>query len=368
MAAAKRDYYEVLGVPRGASPEDIKRAYKKLAIQHHPDRNQGDGDAEEKFKEASQAYAVLSDPDKRRRYDLMGHAAVSGADGAYADVDIGSVAEILEGLFGEMFRGGRKRPGAGRRGRDIRYDLSITFEEAALGCERTIDVARPSPCDACKGSGAAPGTTPELCGACAGRGEVRFQRGFFAATRACNACGGTGKRIETPCEACKGEGSVPKPEQLVVKVPPGVEDGSLRTVRGSGEHGPAGAGDLHVYIRIAAHPFFTRAGSDVSCTVPLSFPQAVLGAEVDVPTLEGKVKMRVPGGTQSGKVFRLRGKGISVFGGYAKGDQLVKVVVEVPEKVTARQKQLLEELALEMGEESHPQQRTFLDKLKSLFD
>ncbi len=368
MASAKRDYYEVLGVARGATPDEIKRAYKKLAIAHHPDRNQGDHTAEEKFKEASEAYAVLSDADKRRRYDLMGHAGVGGADGSSADVDLGSVAEILEGLIGEMFRGGRRKPGAGRRGRDIRYDLEISFEEAALGAEKSIEVARPTPCATCKGSGAAAGTSPELCSACAGRGEVRFQRGFFAATRACEACNGTGKRIEKACADCKGEGTLSKNEELVVKVPPGVEDGSVRTVRGHGEVGPAGTGDLHVYVKIKAHPFYVREGADITCTVPISFPQAVLGAEIDVPTLEGKVKMRVPAGSQSGKVFRLRGKGIAVFGGYGKGDQPVKVMVEAPETVTPRQQELLEQLAREMGEESHPQQRTFLDKLKGLFE
>ncbi len=227
---------------------------------------------------------------------------------------------------------------------------------------------RTQTCEACTGSGASPGTKVGRCAACGGRGEVRFQRGFFSVSRPCATCGGSGKRIEKPCPACAGDGTVPKAEEMTVKVPAGVEDGSIRTVKGAGEQGRGGAGDLHVRIKIRPHPLFTREGADVRVTVPLSFPQAVLGAQVDVPTLEGKVKMRIPAGTQSGKIFRLRGKGIPVLGGYGKGDQMVKVVVEVPEQISKRQRQLIAELAAEMGEEVHPQQKSFLEKLKSLFE
>ena len=366
VTGAKRDYYDILGVERQATTEEIKRAYKKLAIQFHPDRNPDDPAAEDRFKEASEAYAVLSDADKRRRYDRMGHQAFAGAGGpgGFEQVDFAGVAEILEGLLGEVFGGRRRKKG----GRDVSYDLSVTFEEAALGAEKTISVERPTPCGTCSGSGAAPGTTPDPCPACNGKGQVRYQRGFFAAARPCQACSGSGKKIETPCRTCHASGAVTREEEVAVRIPPGVEDGSVRTLRGGGEHGHGGTGDLHVYVRIAPHPLFTRDGADVHCTVPVSFPQAVLGAQVDVPTLHGKVSMKIPPGTQSAKVFRLRGKGIAVFGGAGKGDQLVKVLVEIPERITRAQRRLIEELAGEMDAETHPQQNSFLEKLKALFD
>lgn len=361
----KRDYYEVLGIERTADAETIKRAYKRLAIEHHPDRNPDDPSAEEKFKEASEAYSVLSDAEKRARYDRGGHSAFGGAGGpGFEQVDLGSMAEILEGLLGDMFGGRRRRKG----GRDLTYDLEIDFVEAALGCEKTIEVRRPTLCDDCKGTGAAPGTTPKDCGACRGRGTVRAQRGFFSATRPCPTCSGSGKRIETPCEGCDGAGVAPKSEELVVRIPAGVEDKSVRTLRGAGEQAAAGSGDLHVYVHIEPHPLFAREGADILCTVPVSFPQAVIGAQLEVPTLEGKVNMKLPPSTQSGKIFRLRGKGIPVFGGAGKGDQLVKVLVEVPEKISRKQRRLIEELAEEMGIDTHPQQKGFLEKLKALFD
>ncbi len=363
--AAKSDYYETLGISRTASLEEIKRAFRKLAMECHPDRNPGDAEAEARFKELSEAYSVLSDDEKRRRYDRMGHAAFAArGENAYEKVDFGSISEILEGLFGDFF-GGAKRTQAGG---DIEVELEITFEEAALGAEKTIEITRRQSCEECSGTGAAPGTRIGRCAACNGRGEVRYQRGFFSVSRPCATCGGSGKKIEKPCPACAGDGAVPKSEEMLVKVPPGVEDGSIRTLKGAGERGRGTAGDLHVRIRVKEHSLFTREGADVRVTVPISFPQAVLGAQIDVPTLEGKVKMRIPAGTQSGKIFRLRGKGIPVLGGYGKGDELVKVMVEVPEKISKRQRQLIAELAAEMGEEVHPQQKSFLDKLKSLFD
>jgi molecular chaperone DnaJ len=337
-----------------------------VAMASHPDRNPGDEEAERRFKEASEAYAVLSDEEKRRRYDRMGHAAFAAAGGGapYERVDFSSFGEILEGLF-DGFLGGARRS---RAGGDIEVDCEITFEEAALGAEKTIEVQRRLPCEDCDGSGAAPGSRVGNCEACGGRGEVRIQRGFFSVSRPCTKCGGSGRRIDKPCPGCAGDGVVPRSEEMTVKVPPGVEDGSIRTVKGAGERGRDGAGDLHVRIRVLDHPLFTRESADVHVTVPISFPQAVLGAQIDVPTLEGKVKMRVPSGTQSGKTFRLRGKGIPMLGGYGKGDQLVKVLVEVPEKVSKRQRKLIADLAAEMGEEVHPQQKSFLDKLKSLFE
>ncbi|HJK93316.1 MAG TPA: molecular chaperone DnaJ [Polyangiaceae bacterium LLY-WYZ-15_(1-7)] len=362
---AKRDYYEVLGVSRDASADELKKAYRGLARRFHPDRNPDDPAAEDAFKEATEAYQVLSDPEHRKRYDRFGHAAFeSEGPGGFDPSDFGSVGEILEGFIGEVF-GGRRRK---RPGRDVSVEMHVRFEEAALGAQKTLEVRRPMPCDRCEGSGGEPGTTIRSCPTCEGRGEVRFQRGFFATMRACSACGGTGKKVETPCSKCSGSGRVEGTDELSVKIPPGVQDGAVRTVRGAGEEGPGGAGDLHVTIRVEPHPLFETRGADVLCTVPVSFPQAVLGATLDIPTLEGKVHMKLPPGTQSGKIFRLRGKGIPVYGGAGKGDQLVTVVVEVPEKVSREQRRLISALAEEMGTETHPQQAGFLAKLKGLFD
>lgn len=365
--AANRDYYDVLGVHKGASGDEIKKAFRKVALESHPDRNPGDEAAEARFKEASEAYAVLSDTEKRKRYDRMGHQAFHNAGGGipYERVDFSSFGEILEGLFDGFLGGAARRS---RAGGDIEIDCEVSFVEAALGAEKTIEVQRLVRCDDCDGTGAAKGSKVSNCPACQGRGEVRMQRGFFSVSRPCNTCGGSGRKIEKPCAGCAGDGVVPRTEEMTVKVPPGVQDGSIRTVKGAGEKGRGGSGDLHVRIRVQAHPLFTREGADIRVTVPISFPQATLGAQIDVPTLDGKVKMRVPSGTQSGKVFRLRGKGIEVLGGYGKGDQLVKVVVEVPEKISKKQRKLIEELASEMGEEVHPQQKSFLEKLRSLFD
>ncbi len=369
--AVKRDYYEVLEVSRDASAEDLKRAYKKCAMRYHPDKNPGDVHSEEMFKACSEAYAILSDPDKRQRYDRVGHAGFGGAHGGpgFEQVDFGSVSDLLEGLFGEVFRGARggNRKSA-RIGADIQVDLEISFEEAALGAEKTISVTRNAACEACDGSGALRGTSVETCSACAGQGEVRFQRGFFASMRPCSACGGRGKKIPTPCTTCHGTGARIRSEEMTVKVPAGVAHGAVRTMRGAGERGVAGSGDLHVHVNVRPHSIFKREGADVLCTIPVSFPQVALGDQIDVPTLEGKVKMRLPNGTQSGKVFRLRGKGLPVFGGYGKGDQLVEVIVEVPEQLTPKQRAIVEELARELGTESQPQRQSFIDKLKKLFD
>ncbi|MGE0784975.1 MAG: molecular chaperone DnaJ [Sandaracinaceae bacterium] len=361
-----RDYYDVLGVSRSAASDDIKKAFRRIAMESHPDRNPGDAAAEARFKEASEAYAVLSDDEKRKRYDRMGHTAFHNAGGGtpYERVDFSSFGDLLEGLF-DGFIGGARRA---RAGGDIEVRLDVTFVEAALGAEKTIQVERRQSCETCKGTGAAEGSQVGACTTCRGKGEVRLQRGFFSVSRPCTSCGGSGRRIEKPCPACAGDGVVPRSEEMLVKIPAGVEDGAIRTVKGAGEQGRGANGDLHVEVRVTPHPLFTREGADVHVTVPISFPQAVLGAQIEVPTLDGKVAMRVPGGTQSGKIFRLRGKGITVLGGYGKGDQLVKVMVEVPEKVSKKQHKLIAELAAEMGEEVHPQQRSFLEKLRSLFD
>lgn len=359
--SVKRDYYEVLGIDRHASPDDVKKAYRRLAMQFHPDRNPGDAASEERFKEATEAYTVLADPDARRRYDRSGFSQQTGFEPA----DFGSVGDILEGLFGAVFRGGARKA---RVGRDLKYELSLDFVEAALGASKSVRIDRPAPCDTCAGSGAEPGTHVSTCDACGGRGEVRTQRGLFSASRPCAACNGRGQRIVTPCRACRGDGSRVRTDTMEVRVPPGVEDGAVRTVRGGGEIAPGGAGELHVTIRVQPHPLFTREGPDVRCTVPVSFPQATLGATIEIPTLEGKVQMKVPPGTQSGKLFRLRGKGIPLYGGAGRGDQLVTIVVEIPTRLSRHQKKLVEDLAAEMGIEAQPEQASFLEKLRSLFD
>lgn len=366
VSAAKSDYYDLLGVERSASADDLKRAYRQLAIKLHPDKNPDDRDAEEQFKRISEAYAVLSDPDKRRRYDQLGHAAFDPARGgtAFDPADFSAIGQMLEGFFDDMFG---RRGGAAREPKDLRYNLEISFEEAALGTERMIEYERKELCPHCTGARAEPGMPQPECPACRGRGEVRFQRGFFATSRPCVACEGTGIRLEARCKACNAEGNTPRQQTLKVKIPPGVEDGAVRTISGMGEQLPVGTGDLHVHVHVLPHPLFKREGADILCDVPVSFPQAALGANLEVPTLEGKVKMRLPPGTQSGRIFRLRGKGLPVFGGYGKGDELVKIVVEVPARLTGRQRELLEELAKEMGADTHPQQQTFLDKLRGLF-
>jgi molecular chaperone DnaJ len=362
---SKRDYYVVLEVSRTATGDEIKQAYRGLAMRYHPDRNPGDPTAENAFKEASEAYTVLSDPDKRAQYDRYGHAAFEAGGPGFDPSDFGAVSDILEGLFGEVFAGGRRKR---RTGRDLTYDLEISFTEAALGVEKNIEVNRPANCSSCDGSGASPGTPVHSCNVCQGRGQVKYQRGLFAAARPCHGCGGTGKKVPNPCDACKGTGSKMRPESMKVKIPAGVQDGAVRTVRGAGEASPGGNGDLHINIKVNDHALFQREGADILLSVPISFPQAVLGASIDVPTLEGKVVMKVPPGTQSGKVFRLRGKGIPVYGGYGKGDQLVTVVVEVPQQISRKQRKLITELAQEIGNDGYPEQASFLRKLRGLFE
>ena len=366
---SQRDYYEILGVPPSASTDDIKKAYRRLAMKYHPDQNQGDKVAEEQFKAVNEAYEVLSDPDRRGRYDRFGHVGVgrgpAGGGGA-PQVDFTNVSDLFEGIFEGIFGVSPRRPSAGR---DLRYDMEISFEEAAFGCEKVIEIPRPMPCDPCRGTGAKTGTQPDKCDACRGRGEVRFQQGFFTMARPCRACGGTGQVVRNPCLECQGKGRQIRKEELEVSIPAGVEPGSIRTVKGAGELPRVGSvpGDLHIYLSVKKHELFTREGSDVHCTIPVSFVQAAVGSMIDVPTLEGKVKMRLPEGTQPGRVFRLRGKGIPQLGGSGRGDQIVTIQLEVPDKLTERQRELLEQFAAETGEEVHPQRRTFLDKLKLIF-
>jgi molecular chaperone DnaJ len=367
------DFYEVLEVSREASDDDIKRAYRKQALKYHPDRNPGDKHAEERFKECSAAYQILSDPEKRAQYDRFGPAAFEGNGGGF---DFGAGFEdIFSGIFGDFFGqatrggGGRGSRSRARRGDDLRYNLDLSFEEAAFGCEKTITVPRMATCETCDGQGAKPGTKPKTCQACRGSGQVRFQQGFFSIAKTCGQCSGQGTIIGDPCAKCQGQGVVRRTQNLSVKIPAGVDTGSRLKLRGEGEAGGGGgpAGDLYVVIRVREHALFSREDSDVICDIPLSFPQAALGADIEVPTIDGKHKMRIPPGTQSGALFRLKGKGIADLRGYGRGDHVVRVVVETPRKLTKRQQELLEEFAKSSGQEVHPMSRGFFEKVKEMF-
>jgi molecular chaperone DnaJ len=377
---AKRDYYDVLGIGRGAAAEEIKKAYRALALKYHPDRNPDDKAAsQEKFKEASEAYQVLSDPDKRAQYDRFGHAAFDGGQG-FGGFDFGAgfgagasmFEDVLGDLFGDFFGGGRRR-GGGRsramRGDDLRYDLDIDFEEAVGGTEHTISIPRTVSCEACSGSGAKAGTQPETCPACHGAGQVRFQQGLFHISKTCGQCNGEGRVIRTPCPKCRGVGTSRATREIKVKVPAGVDDGSRLKLRGEGESGLGGGptGDLYVVLHVAPHPIFQREGPHVICELPVSMVKAALGAKIDVPTLEGVVKMSIPSGTQTGRVFRLRGKGAPDLRTGRKGDELVRIVVETPESLTRKQKELLKQFE-KAGEEHHGSMVAgFAGKVRELF-
>lgn len=362
------DYYEVLGVNREATPEEIKQAYRRAALKFHPDKNPGDPSAEARFKEVSEAYHVLSDADRRAHYDRFGRMPPGQAIPDFNMEDMFDVlGDILQGFGGGI---GSFAKGRRARGRDIQIELTISLEEAARGCEKTIEFDRPAACAECGGRGAQPGTALDACAACEGRGEVRFQQGFFRLSRPCGRCNGRGAVPRSPCPKCSGAGTARRTEKLNVVLPAGIEDGATRTVPSYGESpgGASPAGDLEITVRIAEHSLFKRDGADLRCTIPVSFPQAALGAMIDVPTLDGRVKMRLPPGIQPGQELRLRNKGIPRFGGYGRGDQIVTIQLEVPTELTHEQKELIEQLASAMGEETHPQRKTFLEKLKGLFD
>ncbi|HVA81753.1 MAG TPA: molecular chaperone DnaJ [Candidatus Binataceae bacterium] len=374
-AATKRDYYEVLSVSRGASDEELKKAYRRLAIQFHPDRNPGNKEAEERFKELNEAYQVLSDPERRAQYDRFGHAAFQNAQGQgpFGGFDFTQgFEEVFSDIFGDFFGTGRGRARSHtRRGDDLRYDLEVEFEEAARGAEKTVRFQRLTRCDACNGSRARGGAAAATqCPNCHGSGQVRTQQGFFSISTTCGQCRGEGVIIADPCLKCQGQGRIRKSESLSVKIPAGVDNGSRLKLRGEGEAGYASgpAGDLYVVIHVKEHELFVRQDNDVVIEVPISFPQASLGSEIDVPTLEGKVKLKIPAGTQSGKVLRLKGKGIVDLHGYGHGDQLIRVVVETPRSLTTRQRELLEEFAKLDGKAvNHPLSKGFVDKLKEMF-
>jgi molecular chaperone DnaJ len=364
----KRDYYEVLGLGREADDGAIKTAYRKLAHQYHPDKNQGSKEAEEKFKEASEAYQVLSDPEKRARYDRFGHQNGGGFGPEGFPFGTGNINDIFGDIFGEMFGGGR-RTGRRVRGNDLRVAVEIGFEEAAFGTTIRVSVPRPRTCETCSGSGAKPGTGPRACPTCGGSGEIRLTQGFFSIARTCQHCGGAGRVIVDRCPTCAGQGSTREQANLEVKVRAGVDTGAHLKVIGEGEPAPApGAapGDLYVLIQVREHPLFTREGTEILCDVPLSMSQAALGATIDVPTLEGPAKLKIPAGTQSGKVFNLKGKGVASLQGGGRGDQHVRVFVETPTHLSREQKELLERFAALSGPETNPQARGFWTKVADL--
>jgi len=376
---AKRDYYEILGLTKDASEEEIKKAYRKLAMKYHPDRNPDSKAAEEKFKEAKEAYEMLSDPAKREAYDRYGHAGVDPNMGGFGGGQggFGNFSDAFGDIFGDIFgqaagRGGRGGPQV-YRGADLRYNLEITLEQAANGFDTTIRVPSWDQCDTCHGSGAKPGTSPTTCTTCGGHGQVRMQQGFFSIQQTCPKCHGSGKTIPNPCPTCAGAGRIKRNKTLEVKIPAGIDDGMRIRSSGNGEPGMNGGppGDLYVEIHIRPHEVFQRDGDDLHCEVPVSFAKAALGGEVEVPTLNGKASFQLPEGTQSGKTFRLRGKGIKgVRSGYP-GDLFCHIVVETPVKLTERQKELLKEfddLMTAGGAKHSPQHKSWKDKVKEFFD
>lgn len=369
---SKRDYYEVLGVARDASQDQIKKAYRKLALQYHPDRNSGDKDAEEKFKEATEAYGVLSDEETRARYDRFGFAGVSGAAGMNGFTDFGSFAEEIFGdIFGAFFGTSGQRTNRRKGGRDLKYTLELTLEEAAFGVEKQIKIRRPVPCTGCNGSGGRNGAQPERCKTCNGAGQVRMQQGFFTISRPCSDCHGRGTFVKDPCPSCGGTGRGTAEADLSIKVPAGIDSGQQLKRRGEGESiGDAGApGDLYVEIVVKPHKIFKRQETEIVCEVPITYSQAVLGGETEVPTLHGPITMKIPAGTPSGKVFRLRGKGIVDMRTGAPGDQHVRAYIHVPEKITDRQRELLQELSAIEGKPAAPDEpRSFFDKVKEFFE
>ncbi len=372
---AKRDYYQVLGVDQDADEAMLKSAYRKLALQHHPDRNQGDPAAEDRFKEASEAYAVLSDAQKRAKYDRFGFDGVNmGGGGGFQDFgDLGNFGDIFNDLFGDIFGrqggGGRSR-GRGQRGADLRYNLDLELSDVLEGKEAHIEIPKTKPCVTCDSTGAKPGTRPETCPQCRGAGQVILQQGFFRISRPCDVCAGAGEIVRERCPDCLGAGRTEGMHAITVKVPPGVEDGTRLRVTGEGEAGIAGggSGDLYVVLSIIPHPLFEREGRDIHCQVPIAFVKAALGGEVEVPTLYGKVSLRIPEGTQSGKIMRMRGKGVPSLRTRSPGDQHVHIFVEVPTKLTKKQRDLLQQFADESGTEVSPVTKGFLDKLRNLID
>ena len=370
---AKRDYYEVLGVDRNVEKKDLKKAYRRVAMKYHPDRAPGDKEAEEKFKEASEAYEILSDEDTRAAYDRFGHDGVNpsrmgGMGGGFQSS--GGFEDIFGDVFGDIFGGGGGGRRRQRRGSDLQYNLELTLEKAVSGTETKIRIPTYVSCKICDGSGAEPGTSKTTCGTCHGQGQVRMQQGFFSVQQTCPHCKGTGEIIADPCRDCGGQGRVKETKTLSVKIPPGVDTGDRIRLSGEGEAGPDGAppGDLYVQVVVREHSIFKREGADLYCEIPLGFTDAALGGEIEVPTLDGKVKLRIPAETQTGKLFRMRGKGVKPVRGGMTGDLLCRVTLETPVKLSGRQKELLKEFHKSLDERHSPKSKTWFDGVKRFFD
>ena len=368
---AKRDYYEVLGVNRDASEDEIKKSYRKLAMKHHPDRNPDNPKSEEYFKEAKEAYEILTDANKRTAYDQFGHAGVDSSAGAAGGAGFSGFADAFGDIFGDIFGGGRGRSNV-YRGADLRYNLEITLEDAARGTETKIRIPTMQECETCHGSGAKPGTQPTTCSTCGGHGQVRMQQGFFSIQQTCPKCHGSGKMVQSPCPKCQGAGRIKQHKTLSVKIPAGVDEGDRIRLSGEGEAGVNGGptGDLYVVIHLKQHSVFQRDHNDLHCEMPISFSTAALGGEIEIPTLDGYAKIKVPAETQTGKVFRLRGKGIKGVRSSTTGDLMCHVVIETPVNLTARQRELLTELeAINVNDAGHhdPRAKSWMDKVKEFF-
>jgi molecular chaperone DnaJ len=369
----KRDYYEVLGVAKNVSEAELKTAYRRLAMKLHPDRNPGDRQAEQQFKEAKEAYEVLADPRKRAAYDQFGHAGVEAGGGGGGFSRAGGFGDIFEEIFGDVFGGGRARSSRAHRGADLQYNLELSLEEAVFGTEATIRIPTHVNCGRCQGTGSEPGTHPETCSTCRGMGQVRMQQGFFSVQQTCPRCHGMGKIITHPCSVCHGNGRVEEYRTLSVKVPAGVDMGDRIRLAGEGEAGSYGGvpGDLYVQVHVKPHKLFGREGNNLICEVPICFTTAALGGELQVPTLDGRVNLKIPPGTQTGKLFRMRAKGVRSVRGGTQGDMICKIIVETPVNLTRRQKDLLQELdvAMQQGGKRHsPQTESWLDGVKGFFE
>lgn len=365
-----QDYYETLGVERNATVTEIKKAYRRLAQAHHPDKHKGEKHAEEKFKEINEAYQVLKDQEKRARYDRFGEAGLGGPGQDPGGPGMGGDFQDLFGdIFSDFFGGRQRRPGP-ERGGDLRYDLQIDFDDAVFGATKDIEIPKTVKCKKCKGSGAKPGTSPKRCARCGGGGQETIQQGLFHIQRPCSGCRGRGTIIESPCPECRSAGKVNITKTLSINMPPGVDTGSRLRVSGEGEAGVRGGppGDLYVFLTVTKHPIFSRREAEIICEVPISFPQATLGAEIEVPTIEGTVKLKIPPGTQTGKIFRLKQKGVVILGSSRRGDQHVVVKIETPTKLNKKQREVLEEFAAITGDDVFPMKNTFFSKVKELFE